>query len=69
MPRPLAICFELHSHIVLIINKIFGHSNLFRPMEIIVEYLEAKYLDKFLNSKLFQSYIKELISSIQVSIN
>lgn len=38
-----------------------------RPMEIIVEYLEAKYLDKFLNSKLFQSYIKELISSIQLS--
>jgi len=38
-----------------------------RPMEIIVEYLEARYLHKFLNSKLFHSYVKELISSIQSS--
>lgn len=38
-----------------------------RPLMMIVEYMELKYLNKFLNSKLFESFVKELITSVQTS--
>ncbi|XP_023340768.1 A-kinase anchor protein 10, mitochondrial isoform X2 [Eurytemora carolleeae] len=36
-----------------------------RALRILLAYIETKYLTKFLASTLFQSYVKELISSIQ----
>jgi len=38
-----------------------------RPLEITVGYMESRFLDKFLASKLFSNYVKELINKIQMS--
>ena len=38
-----------------------------RPLEIIVQYLETNYLQRFLISPMFKNYIKELIGTITVS--
>jgi len=38
-----------------------------RPLEIVVLYLQTRYLHKFLQSKLFNNYVKELIATIQIS--
>jgi len=38
-----------------------------RPLELVMKYLDAMYLIKFLNSHLYKNYLKELMSTIQSS--
>jgi len=39
----------------------------FRPLEIIVKYLESEFLQRFLVSSMYKNYVKELIGTITVS--
>ena len=39
----------------------------YRPLDMIMKYLETNYLQRFLISTMFKNYIKELIGTITVS--